>query len=144
MLAMWGVALAIVIVQRDLGAALLYFLVFLALVYVATRRSSYVVLGLLLFLVGGALLYVLFTHVQDRINIWIDPFIDPQGAGYQIIRGDVRVRAGRHPRHGSRRGLAPGGQHAIHSGLSIRTSCSQRWPRSWACSARSLSSACTC
>ncbi|MEP7158632.1 MAG: FtsW/RodA/SpoVE family cell cycle protein, partial [Chloroflexota bacterium] len=50
MLAMWGVALAIVIVQRDLGAALLYFLVFLALVYVATRRTSYVLLGLLLFL----------------------------------------------------------------------------------------------
>ena len=87
MLAMWGLALAIVIVQRDLGAALLYFLVFLALLYVATRRTSYVVLGLLLFLAGGALLYVLFTHVQDRINIWIDPFTDPQGAGYQIIRG---------------------------------------------------------
>ena len=45
MLAMWGIALAIVIVQRDLGAALLYFLVFLALLYVATRRASYVVLG---------------------------------------------------------------------------------------------------
>ena len=86
MLAMWGIALAIVIVQRDLGAALLYFLVFLALLYVATRRISYVVLGVLLFLAGGAVLYVLFTHVQDRINIWIDPFADPQGAGYQVIR----------------------------------------------------------
>jgi len=86
MLAMWGLALAIVIVQRDLGAALLYFLVFLALLYVATRRISYVVLGVLLFLAGGAVLYVLFTHVQDRINIWIDPFADPQGAGYQVIR----------------------------------------------------------
>ena len=86
MLAMWGIALAIVIVQRDLGAALLYFLVFLALVYVATRRLSYVVLGVALFLVGGAVLYVLFNHVQDRINIWIDPFADPQGTGYQVIR----------------------------------------------------------
>jgi cell division protein FtsW (lipid II flippase) len=86
MLAMWGLALAIVIVQRDLGAALLYFLVFLALLYVATRRASYVLLGIALFLIGGAILYVLFTHVQDRINIWIDPFADPQGAGYQVIR----------------------------------------------------------
>jgi cell division protein FtsW (lipid II flippase) len=86
MLAMWGLALAIVIVQRDLGAALLYFLVFLALLYVATRRISYVVFGTLLFLVGGALLYVLFTHVQDRIDIWINPFTDAQGAGYQVIR----------------------------------------------------------
>ena len=41
---------------------------------------------MLLFLAGGALLYVLFTHVQERIDIWIDPFADPQGAGYQIIR----------------------------------------------------------
>ncbi|MEP7378648.1 MAG: FtsW/RodA/SpoVE family cell cycle protein [Chloroflexota bacterium] len=86
MLAMWGIALAIVIVQRDLGAALLYFLVFLGLLYVATRRALYVLFGIVLFLVGGALLYVLFAHVQDRINIWIDPFADRQGAGYQVIR----------------------------------------------------------
>jgi len=86
MLAMWGVALAIVIVQRDLGAALLYFLVFLGLLYVATRRISYVVVGVLLFLAGGAVLYFAFPHVQDRVNIWLDPFSDPQGAGYQIIR----------------------------------------------------------
>lgn len=86
MLAMWGLALAIVIVQRDLGAALLYFLVFLSLLYVATRRISYVVFGLLLFLAGGAVLYGLFPHVQDRVNIWINPFTDAQGAGYQIIR----------------------------------------------------------
>ncbi|HUR15729.1 MAG TPA: FtsW/RodA/SpoVE family cell cycle protein [Candidatus Limnocylindrales bacterium] len=86
MLAMWGLALAIVIVQRDLGAALLYFVVFLALLYVATRRASYVSLGLILFIAGGAVLYLLFPHVQDRIDIWIDPFQDPQGAGYQIIR----------------------------------------------------------
>lgn len=86
MLAMWGLALAIVIVQRDLGAALLFFLVFLSLLYVATRRSSYVVFGLLLFLAGGAVLYGMFPHVQDRVNIWIDPFTDAQGAGYQIIR----------------------------------------------------------
>ena len=86
MLAMWGLALAIVIVQRDLGAALLYFVVFLALLYVATRRASYIVLGLLLFVGGGAVLYLLFPHVQDRIDIWINPFQDPQGAGYQIIR----------------------------------------------------------
>ncbi len=86
MLAMWGIALAIVIVQRDLGAALLYFLVFLALLYVATRRASYVVLGLLMFVAGGAVLYGLFPHVQERINIWIDPFSDPQAAGYQVIR----------------------------------------------------------
>lgn len=86
MVALWGLALSIVIIQRDLGAALLYFLVFLSLLYVATRRASYVILGLAMFIAGGAVLYALFPHVQERIDIWIDPFADPLGAGYQIIR----------------------------------------------------------
>lgn len=86
MLAMWGVALAIVIVQSDLGAALLYFLVFLALLYVATRRISYVVLGLALFLAGSAVLYHFVPRVQERVDIWLDPFAYAQTSGYQIIR----------------------------------------------------------
>ncbi len=87
MLAMWGIALAIVIIQSDLGAALLYFLVFLGLLYVATRRLSYVVLGMGLFLAGGFVLYELVPRVQERIDIWLNPWSDPQGAGYQVIRG---------------------------------------------------------
>src|SRR3954471_3072427 len=87
MLAMWGIALAIVIVQSDLGAALLYFLVFLGLLYVATRRASYVVLGLFLFFAGGFVLYEFVPRVQERIDIWLNPWADAQGAGYQIIRG---------------------------------------------------------
>jgi cell division protein FtsW (lipid II flippase) len=86
MLAMWSIALAIVIVQRDLGAALLFFLVFLALVYAATRRTAYVVIGLLLFVVGSVVLYVLFAHVRTRVDVWLDPFADPLGTGYQIVR----------------------------------------------------------
>lgn len=86
MLAMWGIALAIVIIQRDLGAALLFFLVFLALLYVATRRASFVALGLLLFAAGSAVLYQLFEHVRVRVDIWLDPFADPLGTGYQLIR----------------------------------------------------------
>jgi cell division protein FtsW (lipid II flippase) len=86
MLAMWGLALAIVIVQRDLGAALLFFLVFLALLYVATARWSYVITGLALFLAGAFVVYQLFGHVQQRIDIWLDPYADPLGAGYQILR----------------------------------------------------------
>jgi len=86
MLAMWGIALAVVIIQRDLGAALLFFLVFLALLYVATRRASFVLLGLLLFVAGGAVLYQFFPHVRVRVDIWLNPFADPLGAGYQIVR----------------------------------------------------------
>lgn len=86
MVAMWGIALSVVVVQRDLGAALLFFAVFLALLYVATGRRSFVVLGLVLFAAGGFVLYQLFGHVRDRVDIWIDPFVDPQGAGYQVIQ----------------------------------------------------------
>ena len=86
MVAMWAIALGIVIVQRDLGAALLFFAVFLLLMYVSTARVGYVVVGLAAFVVGAAALYFLFDHVRTRIDIWIDPFADPNGAGYQVVQ----------------------------------------------------------
>jgi cell division protein FtsW (lipid II flippase) len=86
MVAMWAIALGIVVIQRDLGAALLLFAVFLALLYAATGRLSLVVIGLVLFLIGSALMATLFDHVRDRIDIWIDPFVDPLGAGYQVVQ----------------------------------------------------------
>ncbi len=85
MLAMWGVALGIVIVQRDLGAALLFFTVFLTLLYVATRRFAYVILGMAMFLAGATVLYQLFPHVRVRVDIWLDPWADPLGSGFQVI-----------------------------------------------------------
>ena len=86
MVAMVAIALAIVVVQRDLGAALLFFAVFLALLYVATGRPSYVIGGLLLFVAGVVVLYNLFGHVQTRVDNWLDPWRDPQGAGFQVIQ----------------------------------------------------------
>jgi cell division protein FtsW (lipid II flippase) len=86
MVAMWAIALGIVIVQKDLGAALLFFAVFLLLLYVSTARISFVVLGLAAFVIGAGLLYFLFDHVRTRIDIWVDPFVDPQGAGFQIVQ----------------------------------------------------------
>jgi cell division protein FtsW (lipid II flippase) len=86
MLAMWGIALAIVVVQRDLGAALLFFGVFLALLYLATQRASFVALGLVLAVVGAVLLYLLQAHVRTRFQIWVDPFATAQGSGYQVVQ----------------------------------------------------------
>jgi cell division protein FtsW (lipid II flippase) len=86
MVAMWAIALGVVVVQRDLGAALLFFAVFLLLLYVATARWSYVAIGLALFLVGSWLMYQVFDHVQSRVDIWLDPWADPRGAGYQIVQ----------------------------------------------------------
>ncbi len=86
MAAMWAIALLVVVIQRDLGAALLFFAVFLFLLYVATARASFVVIGLALFTAGAALMARLFDHVQTRIDIWLDPFADASGAGYQVVQ----------------------------------------------------------
>ncbi len=86
MVAMWAIALGIVVVQRDLGAALLFFAVFLALTYAATGRLSLVIIGAVLFLAGSAVMANLFDHVRDRIAIWVDPFADPLGTGYQVVQ----------------------------------------------------------
>ena len=86
MLAMLGIALAVVTFQHDLGSALLYFAVFLFLLYIATARVSYVALGLLLFLAGSAILYEIYPVVRLRVDIWLNPWSDPQGAGYQTLR----------------------------------------------------------
>jgi cell division protein FtsW (lipid II flippase) len=86
MVVMWAIALAIVIVQRDLGAALLFFAVFLLLLYVSTARFSFVVIGLAAFVVGAGLLYFVFDHVRVRVDIWVDPFADPTGVGFQVVQ----------------------------------------------------------
>src|SRR4051812_13871193 len=86
MVAMVAIALSIVVVQRDLGAALLFFAVFLALLYVATGRLSYVVGGLALFLLGAVVLYNVFGHVHQRVDNWLDPFADPLGTGFQTVQ----------------------------------------------------------
>jgi cell division protein FtsW (lipid II flippase) len=86
MVAMWAIALGIVVVQRDLGAALLFFGVFLTLIYVATGRLSLVIIGFVLFLSGSALMATLIDTVRTRVDIWINPFADPLGAGYQVVQ----------------------------------------------------------
>ncbi len=86
MVAMWAIALGIVVVQRDLGAALLFFAVFLALLFVATGRVSYVLWGLVLFVAGSFVLYHLFGHVQQRVDNWLNPFRDPLNSGFQTVQ----------------------------------------------------------
>jgi cell division protein FtsW (lipid II flippase) len=94
MVAMWAIALGIVVVQRDLGAALLFFAVFLLLLYIATARWSYVLLGGLLFVLGSAAAYLVFGHVRERVDIWIDPWSDPLGTGYQVVQALIAFARG--------------------------------------------------
>jgi cell division protein FtsW (lipid II flippase) len=78
LLAVWGAAMAMLVLLRDLGPALLFFGAFLALLYVATSRLSYVISGLAMFVAGAWAVASRFGHVRDRFEIWLDPF-DPKG-----------------------------------------------------------------
>ena len=82
----WGICMAIVAFERDLGSALLFYTVFLMMLYVATGRVSYVIIGMVLLILGGFAMYQIMGHVQVRFNIWLDPFADPQGDGYQLVQ----------------------------------------------------------
>jgi cell division protein FtsW (lipid II flippase) len=84
----WGAAMFMLVFIRDLGSSLMYFGGFLALLYVATNRLSFVTIGLALFSVGAYFFAHTVSHVQERVDIWLDPFnkhwVD--GAGYQIAQ----------------------------------------------------------
>ena len=86
MLVLFGAVMLIVVRLNDLGTALLFFGTFLTMLFVATGRRSYVLIGLLLFVAGAFVAYQLFGHVQTRVNVWLDPFADPLGAGFQPVR----------------------------------------------------------
>ncbi|GAA4817067.1 FtsW/RodA/SpoVE family cell cycle protein [Nocardioides caeni] len=85
-LMMWLVSLGILVLQRDLGSSLLFFGLFLVMLYVATERPGWLVVGGLLFFSGAAIAFRVFSHVQNRVDIWLDPFADPNGSGYQLVQ----------------------------------------------------------
>ncbi len=72
----WGASLAILFLQKDLGASLLYFGIFVVMLWVATGRAAYLVIGLILFVVGAYAGWLLFDHVQLRVDIWLHA-LDP-------------------------------------------------------------------
>ncbi|MBN1320808.1 MAG: FtsW/RodA/SpoVE family cell cycle protein [Thermoleophilia bacterium] len=86
LLTIWGLSLVLMIFVKDLGTSLLFFGALLALLYVATGRFFYVLVGLVLFMVGATVLYFLFPHVQLRVDVWLNPWADPSNRGYQIVQ----------------------------------------------------------
>ncbi len=74
LLAIWGCAMLVLVATRDLGSALLFFGIFLAILYLATSRLLYVGVGLTLFLIGAAGVYQTTAHVRSRVTIWLDPW----------------------------------------------------------------------
>ncbi|MFP5254420.1 MAG: FtsW/RodA/SpoVE family cell cycle protein [Acidimicrobiia bacterium] len=90
----WGVSLVVMVAERDLGSSLLFFALFVALLWVATERATYLVVGLALFAGGALFAHSQFTHVQERVDIWLDPWQDPKDDGFQIVESAFAFSAG--------------------------------------------------
>ena len=88
LLVVWGCAMLMLIFIRDLGSSLMFFGGFLAVLYVATNRASFVVIGLLLFALGTWAVGSTVSHVQDRVDIWHNPFAPGvvDHSGYQMAQ----------------------------------------------------------
>ncbi len=94
LLAIWGGAMLVLVATNDLGGALLYFSIFLAMLYVATGRWPYVAVGLALFALGSFTVYQLIPRVSGRISIWLDPWSDPFREGYQLVQSLYAIAGG--------------------------------------------------
>jgi len=94
MLLMWGFSMVLLIWQRDLGAALLFFGVFLATLYAATGQGRYLLTGLLLLLVASLVGYRLFDHVALRVDAWLNPWQEASGRSFQIVQSLLAFASG--------------------------------------------------
>ena len=106
LLLMWGVSLLVVVFEKDLGSALVFFFLFLVMLYVATGKKVYVLIGLALMAAGCVGAYFLFDHVQVRVSTWLDPFADAQNTGYQLTQAIYSIADGDLFGVGLGRGLA--------------------------------------
>ncbi len=90
----WGTSLFVLFFEKDLGSSLLFFGIFVALLYVATGRFSYVAAGLALFVAGATLAYRLFEHVRVRVEVWLDLWRYYNDQGYQLAQGLFALATG--------------------------------------------------
>lgn len=90
----WLVALLIMVKEDDLGSSLLFFALFITVLYVATGRAIYLLLSVFMFVGGAYGAYSFFGHVQDRVQIWLDPWSVADHEGYQIVQAAFAMGAG--------------------------------------------------
>lgn len=86
--------LIIMVLQTDLGTALIIFAVSITMLYIATSKFKYVFICLLLFSIGAVISYYLFAHVKVRVEIWLDPLVDPYDKSLQIVQSLIAIASG--------------------------------------------------
>ena len=94
LLGAWGVSLLVMILEKDLGSSLLFFTLFIVMLWIATERLSYLAIGVGLFAAGAVFTWTQFAHVQNRIDVWLDPWHDPSGDGFQPIQASFALAEG--------------------------------------------------
>jgi cell division protein FtsW (lipid II flippase) len=90
----WLASVGVLVLEKDLGSSLLFFGMFVVMLYVATERTSWLLIGLALFVGGAFVAWTLFAHVQERVTIWLDPWKDYKGTGYQIAQAQFSLGSG--------------------------------------------------
>jgi cell division protein FtsW (lipid II flippase) len=95
MLVMWGFSVLIVVLQNDLGTALLFFGVFLSMLYLASGRLLYVVVGLATFAGAVYVAYNMFDRIGVRVQGWLNPWADPLDTGFQPVQSDYALASGK-------------------------------------------------
>lgn len=86
LIAVWLLCLMVLVLERDLGTSLLFYGLFIVMLYIATTRRSWAILGTALLSISGVLAYMAFGHVRVRFHVWLEPFADSNGAGFQIVQ----------------------------------------------------------
>lgn len=94
LLVFWAISVGLLVIQKDLGASLLFFGLFLTLLYIATDRIIYVGIGSFLFLIGATGAAMALSYVNTRIQIWLNPWQDVSGKGYQLVQSLFALGSG--------------------------------------------------
>jgi peptidoglycan glycosyltransferase len=82
----WAFAVLVMVAEKDLGSSLLFFTLFVVMMWVATEKIAYLVIGVVSFALAAYISWQLFAHVQLRVSIWLDPWADRNDDGYQIVQ----------------------------------------------------------
>jgi peptidoglycan glycosyltransferase len=90
----WIGSLAVMVLERDLGSSLLFFALFVVLLWVAAERAVFLIVGLGLFSIGAVLAWAQFDHVAARFDVWLNPWADPKGDGFQIVEASFALADG--------------------------------------------------